>query len=280
MMDPLASEEILYTVRGPKTLPEMTWEEVAEALQRTNLVVIPCGAIEQHGPHLPLGTDALNGTYLSRLVVQRLTGQGSPAVAGPTISLGVSQHHIDFPGTCSLRASTFIAVVKDVCESLAHNGFRKFALIMTHGGNWPAMQVAAQELKDAHPELKILALNTLPAQGKVAAKILKATRRQGHAGEAETARGMAAYPGLVQMARARVYYSQSSEEFETSEHPLLGGGVYEGTASFRTMTPWGSMGEPALATAETGHRLFEARVEFVCDVIKRKLVREPAPVGA
>src|ERR687884_1342293 len=106
---------------GALELDRLTWREVSEAQEAGHdTVVVAFGATEQHGPHLPLATDALIGDHLSRLVAQRLD-----AFVAPTVRIGCSEHHLAFPGTLSVSPDTFAAIVADVLASLARGGFKR-----------------------------------------------------------------------------------------------------------------------------------------------------------
>jgi creatinine amidohydrolase len=123
-------------------LDRMTWPEVrAEQERGRDTVVLALGATEQHGPHMPLATDALLGDHLARAVADRLE-----AFLAPTVRIGCSQHHLEFPGTLSLSESTFRAVVADIMRSLARGGFRRAVLLPTHGGNFAPLAAALDEL--------------------------------------------------------------------------------------------------------------------------------------
>src|SRR5205823_622708 len=106
-------------------------------------VVVAFGATEQHGPHLPLATDALLGDHLARLVADRLD-----AFMAPTVRIGCSEHHLAFPGTLSISEDTFHAIVADVVRSLARGGFRRVVLLPTHGGNFRPLAAALETLGD------------------------------------------------------------------------------------------------------------------------------------
>jgi creatinine amidohydrolase/Fe(II)-dependent formamide hydrolase-like protein len=101
-------------------------------------VVVPFGAVEQHGAHLPLDTDAVLADRLGPLLAERLDG-----LCAPTMRIGCSQHHLAFPGTLSLRRETLQRAVHDLIDSLARHGFRRIVLFATHGGNEGPLQDAA-----------------------------------------------------------------------------------------------------------------------------------------
>ena len=111
-------------------LPHMTWPEVADLLMRTDLVIIPVAAIEEHGPQGPVGTDFLNGLEAAKLVAQK-----TDALVAPILLPGNSPYHMAFPGTISLKAETIQAVYFEAAQSLIHHGFRRFIFLNAHGGN-------------------------------------------------------------------------------------------------------------------------------------------------
>src|SRR5438067_13868653 len=122
-------------------LDRMTWPEVkAEIDAGRDTIVIAFGATEQHGPHLPLATDALLGDHLAALVADRLD-----AFVAPTVRIGCSEHHLEFPGTLSVAEDTFHELVADLVRSLARGGFRRVVLLPTHGGNFAPLAAAPEK---------------------------------------------------------------------------------------------------------------------------------------
>src|ERR1700751_11690 len=121
----------------------MTWPEVHSEQERgRDTVVIAFGATEQHGPHMPLATDALLGDHLARAVAERLD-----AFVAPTVRIGCSSPHLPFPGPLSLDEPTFHAVVGDIVRSLARGGFRRIVLLPSHGGNFAPLAAAVAKLE-------------------------------------------------------------------------------------------------------------------------------------
>src|SRR5919108_1311181 len=119
-------------------LAEMTSAQVRAELGRgRSTVIVPWGAVEQHGPHLPLDTDAVLADRLGPLLAERLD-----ALCVPTMRIGCSQHHLAFAGTLSLRPQTLQMIVHDLVDSLVRHGFRRVVLLATHGGNEPPLQEA------------------------------------------------------------------------------------------------------------------------------------------
>src|SRR5580693_705132 len=112
----------------------LNWKQVDALPRETTLLVLPTAAIEQHGHHLPLATDALiNNLLLGRAL--ELLPSDRPVYALPPVHYGKSNEHLGFPGTLSVSAPTFMAVVRDIGASVASSGFRRLALYNTHGGN-------------------------------------------------------------------------------------------------------------------------------------------------
>jgi creatinine amidohydrolase len=108
-------------------------------------VVFSCGAVEQHGPHLPMFMDAEHGTALAIGVARGL----GKALVAPTVRVGCSEHHMAFPGTLSFEAETLEAICRDYCRSLARHGFTRVCIIPSHGGNFAPLTAMAERLQQA-----------------------------------------------------------------------------------------------------------------------------------
>jgi creatinine amidohydrolase len=124
----------------------LTWKQVDALSRDKTVLVLPTAAIEQHGQHLPLATDTLINSILLGAALTRLP-QETPIYALPAICYGKSNEHIGFPGTLSVSASTFMAVVRDIGASIAASGFKKLVLYNTHGGNSSLVDVMARDLR-------------------------------------------------------------------------------------------------------------------------------------
>ena len=140
-------------------LEKMTFAEIEAALAEGRRdVVVPCGAVEQHGRHLPLDVDAVHAERLGQEVAARL----GTALVAPTIRVGISPHHMAFPGTISLQPDTFEAVYADYCRSLAAHGFRTVLCFSGHGGNFAPLAGMEQRLDDlVGPDCRVIVFSDL-----------------------------------------------------------------------------------------------------------------------
>jgi creatinine amidohydrolase len=267
----MAEEPILYAEHHPPTLTEMTGDEVAAALKLSDVILLPVGATENHGAHLPLGTDSMEAREICRRAAVKLTAQGCPVVIGPVIPFGTSSFHMGFPGTITLSSTTLISLLKEVCLSLYKTGFRKFAMIHGHDGSLPSMMVAAQDVVDATPDANVQVLNWLTPLSKVYHTIQTSKKGEGHGGEGETARILATHPGLVHPERGTAHHLDPKvmAKIQGPEHIKTGGGIFYATRSYKDHTPYGHIGDPGLATAETGEKGYAVIVDWITMVVKR-----------
>lgn len=264
-------DPVLFVQRGPASLTEMTGVEVETALRTTRKILIPVGATEHHGAHLPLGTDSMEAREICRRAARTLEAMGCPIVLGPVIPFGTSSFHMAFPGTVSLTSGTMTRLLHEVCMSLYKGGFRDFIFVHGHDGNLPSMMVAAQEIVDATPDARSVVLNWLTPLSKVYATIQRSTKGEGHGGEGETSRIMVTHPELVHPERQVAHHLDPSvmRKVQGPEHIKTGGGIFYATRSYRDHTPYGHIGDPAMAAAETGEKAYKVIVDWIAGVVKR-----------
>lgn len=270
-------DQVLYVQKGPATLPEMSGPEIQEALKVTQTIIIPFGAIEDHGAHLPLGTDVYEAREIARRTAIRLATLGCPVVIGPVMPFGTSSFHLGFPGTISITSSTLLTLTREVCLSLYKGGFRNFVLVHGHDGNLPTMMVAAQEIVDATPDATAVVLNWMVALSKVYHTIQRSKKGESHGGEGETSRLLVTHPELVHPERGTPFHlaPEDLRKIQSPESMKTGGGVYYGVRSYKALTPYGHIGDPLLAASETGEKGYAVIVDWLSSVIKRDFFDEP-----
>ncbi|HEU0303575.1 MAG TPA: creatininase family protein [Gaiellaceae bacterium] len=233
-------------------LAELTWPEAEELGKRGDAVgLIPTGALEQHGPHLPLATDSFAAGDLARAVAERLP---VPVVVTPTLTAGLSDHHLAFPGTVSLSRETFGGWIEAHIAGLERMGIRRVAVFSGPGGNFAFIGELAERYAGNGGATRVIAYDDLMGFVRVmdeAARAhgLEAPPTDVHAGSLETSLALARFePGLV-----RDY--AGVEGYTAAEEGWMERIWTDGLAA---LTSSGVLGDPAGATAEVGHAIFEA----------------------
>ncbi|MHB8191576.1 MAG: creatininase family protein [Ferrimicrobium sp.] len=221
------------------------------------LVVQPIGAIEQHGPHLPLATDALVAQEVASHALGMTTAFS--ALVLPTLSYGLSSEHLHAPGTISLSPATVLAVLDDLGASLNRAGVTKLVLLNGHGGNSALLRVACRELRVRHGLMTFLVHPHMPVDQGGASRNDPEGGFAIHGGAAETSVMLHLRPDLVHVNRL-----ERSIPDWLSQYSRIGFGgpvTFGWTAADLSAT--GVIGDPTLATREDGKRMFEAAVEGV-----------------
>jgi creatinine amidohydrolase len=228
---------------------EMTWQDLAGAETGRWIAVLPLAAVEQHGPHLPLGVDSfIAEAYLQR--VRKLLPEDLPVTFLPVQRVGVSAEHLSYPGTLTFSATTAIAAWSELGDSLARAGLRKLVLVTSHGGNVAAMELAARDLRT---RLGMLAVTVgWHRFGYPDGTFTGEEKKHGiHGGDIETSLMLAAMPDTVRMDKAPNATPATIEM--AREFKWLG--AYR-PAGFAWMTqdlnPTGAIGNATLASAEKG----------------------------
>jgi creatinine amidohydrolase len=240
----------------------LNWKQVDALAREKTLLVLPTAAIEQHGHHLPLATDTLINNLLLGRALAKLPA-GLPVYALPPVHYGKSNEHLSFPGTLSVSAATFMAVVRDLGASLASAGFRKLVLYNTHGGNTSLVDVLARDLR-AEFGLRTFALH---GSGGISYEgLAEQERTYGfHAGEVETAFLLAVAPELVDKSAYTVNYIAhvAKPELLRPENAAV-------TFAWltRDIAPSGVLGDPRPATAENGERWIAAAATRIAKALQ------------
>jgi len=241
---------------------EMTAVELKNISREESLVVLPIAAVEQHGPHMPTGTDHIICTAVAEKVEERLKEK---IVLLPTLWLGASQHHLRWGATLTSRVENYETLLCEICESLLKDGFRRVMILNGHGGNIGPMQIALRRLQLDYPNCQLMAASYWSiAEAEIAAVMEGGCKTVGHACEAETSLIMHLRPELVRSAKV--------ENFDDYAPDLIDG-VYICRDMFQR-TSAGATGRPDLASAEKGLKMFSEIVNRVADVIGQ-LSEEP-----
>ncbi len=253
---------LLLTPMAPATqyeLEKKTWREVETALgQGIDTAIITIGATEQHGPQLALAADSASGDCLARAVAEQV----GRAFITPNIRVGISPHHMHFPGTISVRKQILKALVYEYVHSLAWHGFRHIAIIPTHGTNFPMAGELEGELRVLYPHVNIFSYSDADAYLESAAVV---SERLGidpatagtHAGLSETAFILACQPELV--------------DLESAEQGFMGDAMAMGEKLNRdgthSISPIGVLGDPRGATVEAGQEYLDSRAKLLSDYV-------------
>ncbi|MFZ0609369.1 MAG: creatininase family protein [Xanthobacteraceae bacterium] len=253
---------------------DMTWQEVAGADARRWIAVLPLAAVEQHGPHLPLGVDTyIAEAYLAR--VRELLPDGLPVSFLPVQRIGVSAEHLSYPGTLTHSAATAIAAWTELGDSLARAGLRKLVMVTSHGGNVAAMEVVARDLRTRR---KMFAVTVgWHRFGYPNGAFTPQEKKHGiHGGDIETSLMLAAKPDAVHMdkaPKATPVTVAMAQEFKWL-------GAYR-PAGFAWMTQdlheSGAVGDATLATRDKGEAALrqgaQAFIELLEEVHQFELSR-------
>ena len=228
-----------------------TWAEVEAYLKTSRGIILPIGSTEQHGPNGLIGTDALCAEVIARGV-----GDATGALVGPTIAVGMAVHHMEFPGSMTLKPSTLMAVVNDYVSSLAEHGFERFFFLNGHGGNIATLRAGFFEIYAQQraakggqaPNLRCTVAswweNAAVAQ---LSKELFPGSEGSHATPSEVSVTQYVFPDSIKSAPMEPHIAPSGSFFDARD--------------FRRRYPDGRIGSaPSLARPEHGKRLFDAAV--------------------
>lgn len=244
-------------------LARLTWRDAEAALRRARVALIPVGATEQHGPHMTLDTD----TAIAEAFTRRIAGAlGEDAIIGPTLSMGMSEHHLAFAGTMNLRAQTLMSLVHDVVASFVQNGVCKVILVNGHGGNIDPLRLVAREAgRDGTAEVASLMWAIL------AADLIyerAATPFHSHACDIETSVALAIAPHVVLPERIE------APAPVTGTVPLAEPrSRYDIPVPFEHWTTNGAIGDPRLATKELGEEIVALALSRALEFARRFIGR-------
>jgi len=238
------------------------------------VAVLPLGATEQHGPHLPLSVDTLLVDGVINAALTRLSPT-DPVLVLPTQTVGLSTEHAAFAGTLSLSPQTLIQLWCDIGASVAQAGVKKLLMFNAHGGNVGLMDVVARELRAKHGLIVYSSSwYNLPLDADLMAQFSQEEHRFGiHAGDIETSMMLALHPELVNMDKAQNFASSSQER--AKNYAILGDGKSAKLGwHIQDYNPQGAVGNASAATALKGEALVQNAAEKLAQLLQ-ELVHLP-----
>ncbi|MCY3983169.1 MAG: creatininase family protein [Roseovarius sp.] len=233
------------------------WSELKSSdfknLPAGTIAILPIGAIEQHGPHLPLSVDCDLVDAVVRRTLKRL-GESVSVLVLPFVSIGKSDEHLDYPGTLTLSAETMLAVLRETGASVARAGVERIVLLNGHGGNAAVLQIAARELR--RNQNMIAAVCAWSAFSSSKGLFGPGDRMMDiHGGDSETSAMLAVRSDLVDMTMACDFRASNSWN---GEHVGLAGQPASPGWIMSDLNPAGACGNAAAATVEKGDALLES----------------------
>lgn len=276
-------------------LPHMTVPEVQDLLTRSDMVILPVGSIEQHGLHLPTGTDYLNGVERAKLIAQRVD-----VLVAPILLPGQSPYHMEFAGTITLPSTLIQEVYVEAAKSLIRHGFKRFLILNAHGGNTATTKFIVdrinQETEGIAVDLGSVSAPFLPPEAPRSGAAPSAVLDR-HAGTPETSNSLYLIPELVDLDAAVAAEITLPRHLEAMLPEVLAGdptalavflaeglkdeatGKGTSAAEMSTTGVWGSR-DPREATAERGRAATEALVGAAVAFIERwNRLRPPGTRG-
>lgn len=240
----------------------MTAKSLASVDREQTIVVVPIAAVEQHGPHMPTGTDTILCTAVAEAVEARLPNR---VLLTPTVWLGASAHHLRFGSTFNSELDTYVATLSDIARSLFDDRYRRLLFLNGHGGNVDPVRMAVRAIQPAYQDTVLAAGSYWSVAGDFISETLQGDHKfVGHACEFETSLMLHVRPDLVsldELADAGDVVPDQIDGFFLSR-------------DMRQRTREGYTGRPDLASAEQGERLFDGIVERLVSAIA-KLRSEP-----
>jgi creatinine amidohydrolase len=231
---------------------ELTQPEIAQQFRKNPLVIFPAGSVEQHGPHLPTGTDIFASIAIGHGLAERMDG-----LLLPPVPFGVTPMHMPFEGTITFTPDTYMRVVREVCVSTAQHGARRLLIVNWHEGNIPSLAIAAEALHREH------GMTVVTVQACYVAAELYGKDMGGltHGGEIEAHAVLAYRPDLVHLDRIdhASDHSHGSKwdklRRTRSYQPVL--------TDIRTIAPTGWYGKPENATVDKGRQMLDGIVDAI-----------------
>ncbi len=241
-------------------IERMSWPQVRKAIDSGfKRVIVPIGAMEQHGPHLPIATDTLIGYAIAT----RLAAMLGKTLVSPAITVGWSEGHLSHAGTVSISPETLKTLIVEYCRSLAAHGFKEILLLPSHGGNYRPVGEVLPRLREEIKGVRIIASDTdmddsVRESAEFNRKHNLDPKKMGvHSGQGETSELLAIHPELVDMSKAvEGFTGDASVRWRAKVPPPMA-----------TMSPTGILGDAREATAELGRLMIEDKLKRLVSLV-------------
>ena len=245
----------------------MNWDQLTspeiDALDRSIPVILPVAAIEQHGLHLPLATDRMIVEYFCQQLDKDIPDR---ILILPTMSVGCSEHHMDFTGSLTLQHDTFLRQAEDILGSVAKHGFKNLIIYNSHGGNLGISQVIVEHFGHRHPECRIVLATWWKITGDALFELNETGEGGvGHAGEFETSLMMLIAPELVH--HDKIEGKKNQQSFEWANGDMIRGPKASLYRSMKAMTPIGVFGDVRMVSAEKGQKITDIAVDALKKIV-------------
>ncbi|MFF4902787.1 creatininase family protein [Streptomyces sp. NPDC001068] len=253
----------------------LTAAELRDLAARDAVVLLPIGATEQHGPHLPTGVDDLLAAEVCHRAAAVLAAEHTGVVVAPSISTGLSEHHMAFGGTLTVSLPTLHALLRDLCRSMIRVGFSRILIVNGHGGNMTALNALTTELT-VELSTPIAFASYFGVGREVVRDTLETQDGLMHACEGETSMMMAAYPELIRPGHlSEAHGPRITLPAESTEPVYI-------AVPFDRITPSGVAGDARVATAEKGERMLAGCASTLAEILRNdpwaQVGQRPRPV--
>jgi len=245
----------------------MTWEDAKERVDRGDVVILPLGATEQHGQHLPIGTDSFAAIDLAEAAAQE-----TDSVVAPPVWCGMSAHHMVLPGTISIRPEVLLEYVYDMISSLAQHGFHRFVLLNGHRvANLPWIQLVGERVHRQLDDCRVVIFDPAYMSMEIIGEL--GFGPLGHAEEIETSHMLAAKPDLVRMEKAKNHEREEvpfrPADLRDNRDRLCYVPTPTAAAKKLAITSGGTSGRATMADISKGKRYREHLVKRLVQVIEQ-----------
>ena len=249
-------------------IEEMSWDQVREVLKHTDVAILPIGATEEHGFHLPLKVDTCIATYVAEKTAHELYDKHHILVTiAPPIPYGETIL-TDFAGTLTISAETLISLTREICMGLINHGFRKIILLNGHYGNFASLIIAGRKIIYEYPDCRLIVVNWWSLASEIIPEVRESEMGgMFHACELETSVFMNINPSSIDMKKAvkDILKVPISSKFFTPD--MFASQTVTWIQSKKTVPKSGAMGDPTKAKKGKGEKILNAAISNLTKLI-------------